>query len=48
VKRFGEKALNKHAVFIRIRDAKNPLDRSAVHPESYARVEKMAKTCNAV
>lgn len=44
VKRFGEKAFEQAAGFIRIRDAKNPLDRSAVHPESYAVVEKMAKS----
>ena len=41
--RFGDKAFEQAAGFIRIRDAKNPLDRSAVHPESYAIVEKMAK-----
>ena len=43
VKRFGDKAFEQAAGFIRIRDAKNPLDRSAVHPESYPVVEKMAK-----
>lgn len=44
VKRFGEKAFEQAAGFIRIRDAKNPLDSSAVHPESYQIVEKMAKS----
>ena len=43
VPRFGDKAFEQSAGFIRIRDAKNPLDRSAVHPESYAVVEKMAQ-----
>jgi len=42
VARFGDKAYEQAAGFIRIRDAKNPLDRSAVHPESYVIVEKMA------
>jgi uncharacterized protein len=46
VSRFGEKAFEQSAGFIRIRDAKNPLDRSAVHPESYDVVEKMAKKLN--
>jgi uncharacterized protein len=32
---FGEKAFEQAAGFLRIRDAENPLDRSAVHPESY-------------
>ncbi|HAH60427.1 MAG TPA: RNA-binding transcriptional accessory protein, partial [Bacteroidales bacterium] len=36
VKRFGDKAFEQAAGFLRIRDAENPLDRSAVHPESYA------------
>jgi uncharacterized protein len=43
VARFGEKAFEQAAGFMRIRDAENPLDRSAVHPESYYVVEKMAK-----
>lgn len=43
VSRFGDKAFEQAAGFIRIADAKNPLDRSAVHPESYAIVEKMAQ-----
>ncbi len=46
VPRFGDKAFEQSAGFIRIRDAKNPLDKSAVHPESYAIVEKMAKKLN--
>lgn len=46
VKRFGDKAFEQAAGFIRIRDAKNPLDRSAVHPESYEVVERMAATLN--
>jgi uncharacterized protein len=43
VKRMGEKAFEQSAGFLRIRGAKNPLDSSAVHPESYHVVEKMAK-----
>lgn len=43
VARMGEKAFEQCAGFLRIRDAKNPLDNSAVHPESYGIVEKMAK-----
>lgn len=43
VPRFGDKAFEQAAGFIRINDAKNPLDKSAVHPESYSIVEKMAK-----
>ncbi|MCF8229355.1 MAG: RNA-binding transcriptional accessory protein [Bacteroidales bacterium] len=43
VKRFGEKAFEQSAGFLRIRNAKNPLDNTAVHPESYHIVEKMAK-----
>ena len=46
VPRFGDKSFEQSAGFIRIRDAKNPLDRSAVHPESYAVVENMAKKLN--
>ncbi len=42
VKRMGEKAFEQSAGFLRIRNAKNPLDTSAVHPESYYIVEKMA------
>jgi uncharacterized protein len=43
VKRMGEKAFEQSAGFLRIRNAENPLDSSAVHPESYHVVEKMAK-----
>ncbi len=43
VKRLGDKAFEQAAGFLRISDAKNPLDASAVHPESYATVEQMAK-----
>jgi protein Tex len=42
VKRMGEKAFEQSAGFMRIRNAENPLDSSAVHPESYHVVEKMA------
>lgn len=42
VPRFGEKAFEQAAGFLRIRNAQNPLDASAVHPESYHIVEKMA------
>ncbi len=43
VPRLGEKAFQQAAAFTRIQNGKNPLDNSAVHPESYALVEKMAK-----
>ena len=43
VARLGEKAFEQAAAFLRIRHAKNPLDASAVHPERYEIVEKMAK-----
>ncbi|HPE17289.1 MAG TPA: Tex family protein [Tenuifilaceae bacterium] len=43
VPRLGEKAFEQCAGFLRITDAKNPLDNSAVHPESYHVVERMAK-----
>jgi uncharacterized protein len=39
----GEKAFQQAAAFVRIHNAKNPLDNSAVHPEAYGIVEKMAK-----
>ena len=42
IPRFGEKTFEQAAGFLRIRDAENPLDGSAVHPESYPIVEKMA------
>lgn len=43
VPRMGAKAFEQCAGFLRIPHADNPLDNSAVHPESYAIVEKMAK-----
>jgi len=46
VPRLGEKAYQQGAAFIRISNAKNPLDNSAVHPEAYPVVEKMAKDLN--
>ncbi|MEI6435724.1 MAG: Tex family protein [Bacteroidota bacterium] len=46
VARFGDKAFEQAAGFLRIRDAKNPLDKSSVHPESYPVVELMAEKLN--
>ncbi|MFC4095316.1 Tex family protein [Euzebyella saccharophila] len=46
VARLGEKAFEQGAAFLRIKNAKNPLDDSAVHPESYGIVEQMAKDKN--
>jgi len=43
VPRLGPKAFEQAAGFLRIRDGENPLDRSAVHPESYPLVDAMAK-----
>ena len=43
VPRLGGKAFEQGAAFLRIKNAKNPLDDSAVHPESYALVQKIAK-----
>lgn len=43
VPRLGAKAFEQSAGFLRINGAKNPLDNSAVHPETYPIVEKMAK-----
>lgn len=43
VPRLGAKAFEQCAGFLRITDAENPLDNSAVHPESYPIVEKMAR-----
>jgi uncharacterized protein len=43
VPRLGDKAFEQAAGFLRIRDAKDPLDTSGVHPERYALVEQMAK-----
>lgn len=42
VKRMGDKAFEQCAGFLRISNAENPLDKSAVHPESYHIVERMA------
>lgn len=46
VPRLGEKAFQQAAAFVRISNPKNPLDNSAVHPEAYGIVEKMAKDLN--
>ncbi|WP_298149860.1 Tex family protein [Flavobacterium sp.] len=43
VPRLGDKAFQQGAAFVRIANGKNPLDNSAVHPEAYPIVEKMAK-----
>lgn len=43
VKRLGEKAFEQCAGFLRIHGAENPLDNSAVHPEAYHIVDKMAR-----
>jgi uncharacterized protein len=43
VSRLGNKAFEQSAAFLRIKDSENPLDDSAVHPESYVVVQKMAK-----
>jgi uncharacterized protein len=43
VKRLGPKAFEQCAGFLRVRDGKNPLDGSAIHPERYALVGRMAK-----
>ena len=43
VPRLGDKAYQQGVAFIRISNAKNPLDNSAVHPEAYGIVENMAK-----
>lgn len=42
VKRLGDKVFQQCAGFLRIRDARNPLDNSAVHPEAYHIVDRMA------
>jgi len=47
VSRFGEKAFEQAAGFLRINNAENPLDASAVHPESYSIVYKMAEDMQA-
>lgn len=46
VKRLGNKVFEQAAGFLRIPGAENPLDNSAVHPESYALVEEMAASVN--
>ncbi|MEQ8712554.1 MAG: Tex family protein [Cyclobacteriaceae bacterium] len=46
VQRLGDKAFEQAAGFLRVRDGKNLLDASAVHPESYAIVKAMAKDLN--
>lgn len=46
VPRLGDKAFEQCAGFLRIRDSKNPLDASAVHPERYELVEQFAKDLN--
>jgi uncharacterized protein len=46
VPRLGEKAFEQCAGFLRVPGADNPLDNSAVHPESYTIVERMAKELN--
>ncbi len=43
VERLGAKAFEQCAGFLRVRESSNPLDRSAVHPERYALVERMAQ-----
>ncbi len=43
VSRLGDKAFEQCAGFLRIHNAKNPLDNSAVHPETYPIIEQMAK-----
>jgi len=44
VKGLGDKAFEQCAGFLRVRESHNPLDRSAVHPERYALVERMARS----
>ncbi len=46
VPRLGDKTFEQAAGFLRIMDGKNPLDRSAVHPESYAVVKQIASNSN--
>jgi uncharacterized protein len=46
VPRLGEKAFEQAAGFLRLRDGAHPLDASAVHPESYEIVDRMAKDLN--
>ncbi|XLS29257.1 Tex family protein [Flavobacteriaceae bacterium M23B6Z8] len=46
IPRFGKKVFEQAAAFLRIRESENPLDNSAVHPERYTLVSKMAKDQN--
>ncbi|RLD64178.1 MAG: RNA-binding transcriptional accessory protein [Bacteroidetes bacterium] len=46
IARFGAKVFEQAAGFIRIADSENPLDNTAVHPESYAIVKRIAKQCS--
>lgn len=46
VPKLGAKTFEQAAGFLRIPESRNPLDNSAVHPERYELVEKMAKDCN--
>lgn len=46
VKRFGDKTFEQAAGFLRVANGENPLDGSAVHPESYSVVEKIAQQSN--
>lgn len=47
VERLGEKVFEQCAGFLRVRESHNPLDHSAVHPERYGLVERMAKDVGA-
>ncbi len=47
VKGLGDKAFEQCAGFLRVRESTNPLDRSAVHPERYALVQRMAESVGA-
>jgi uncharacterized protein len=44
VPRLGEKVYQQAAAFVRVKNSKNPLDNSSVHPEAYKIVEEMAKS----
>jgi len=46
VARLGNKAFEQSAGFLRIKNAKNPLDNSSIHPESYSIINNIAKTNN--
>ena len=45
VPKLGKKAFEQCAGFLRVRDGKNPLDNTAVHPESYAAAKELMKEC---